>query len=138
VFPVCDVNVVLEAAPRAVKASKEVVDPVPPLLIGRVPARFPRVKLASTTSISTSELVVSSVTDILLDAALSFLNSKLTPVFCLNTPTPPVPTLDAVFISPDPPPLEIIVSMNYPQLAPPELWVSTSLSSFLAKLSVDF
>jgi hypothetical protein len=28
--------------------------------------------------------------------------------------------------------------MNYPQLAWPELWVSTSLSSFLAKLSVDF
>jgi hypothetical protein len=28
--------------------------------------------------------------------------------------------------------------MNYPQLASPEVWVSTSLSSFLAKLSVDF
>jgi hypothetical protein len=28
--------------------------------------------------------------------------------------------------------------MNYPQLASPELWVSTSLSSSLAKLPVDF
>ncbi|MDB9446531.1 hypothetical protein [Anabaena sp. CS-542/02] len=28
--------------------------------------------------------------------------------------------------------------MNYPQFASPELWVSTSLSSFLAKPCVDF
>jgi len=32
-----------------------------------------------------------------------FLNSKSTPVFCLNTPTPAVPTLDAVLASPPAP-----------------------------------
>jgi len=32
-----------------------------------------------------------------------FLNSRLVPVFCLNTPTPDTPTLEAVLASPPPP-----------------------------------
>jgi hypothetical protein len=59
-------------------------------------------KLASLISISISELVVSLVIVILLEPALIFLNSKLTPAFCLNTPTPPTPTLEAVLASPVP------------------------------------
>jgi len=53
-------------------------------------------------SISISLLAVSSVTVIFAEPALIFFNSKSSAVFCLNTPTPAVPTLDTVFTSPEP------------------------------------
>jgi hypothetical protein len=41
--------------------------------------------------------------------ATNDLNSKSTPVFCLNRPSP-APTLEAVFASPPPPPAASIVT----------------------------
>jgi len=43
---------------------------------------------------------VSSATAKNLSPVLIFLNSKFSPVFCLNTPTPELPTLLTVFVSP--------------------------------------
>ena len=55
---------------------------------------------ATATSISISSFPASSVIVTFEDPALIFLNSRSTPAFCLNTPTPAVPTFDAVFDSP--------------------------------------
>ena len=53
---------------------------------------------------STSLFTVSSVIVAFELPAFTFLNSKFTPAFCLNTPTPAIPTLLAVLVSPPPPP----------------------------------
>ena len=55
------------------------------------------------TSISTSELATLSKSVTLPDPVLRFLNGKSTPIFVLNSPTPPgpVPAFEAVLTSPE-------------------------------------
>ena len=53
-------------------------------------------------SMSISLLEVSSVIVIFAEPAFIFFNSKSSPAFCLNTPTPAVPTLETVLVSPEP------------------------------------
>jgi hypothetical protein len=61
--------------------------------------KLDKVKFASTTSTSTSSFQVSSVIVILELQAFNFLNSRSTQVFCLNTQTQAVQTLEAVLVS---------------------------------------
>jgi hypothetical protein len=68
-----------------------------------LPHILDKVRLDSSTSISTSSFPVSSVIVTLELHALIFLNSKSTPVFCLNTHTQAVHTFEAVFASQPPP-----------------------------------
>jgi len=63
------------------------------------PHKLERVRLASAISISTSLLTTLSIIVTLVLQVLIFLNSKLTPVFCLNNHIQVVHTLLAVFIS---------------------------------------
>ena len=52
--------------------------------------------------ISTSLLLVSSVIVIFAEPAFSFLNCKSSPTLASKIPTPAVPMLEAVFVSPEP------------------------------------
>ena len=53
-------------------------------------------------SISTSLLEVSSVIVIFAEPAFNFLNCKSSPTLASNNPTPAVPMLEAVLVSPEP------------------------------------